>query len=329
MQAKSVTEADSNREAFGRALVELAKKHKFFVLDADVAGGTGVHHFRTAYPKRYFNCGIAEQSMVCIAAGLQAETDWPVFVTTFAAFGLRAWEHIRLSIGYCNRNVKVVCSHPGLDVGPDGASAQSLEDLACFRAIPKLTVVAPADPVETARATEAILLEPGPVYMRTGRSVARRIYGDDYKFKLHFGDVLRDGCDVTIFACGVQVARALDAAAIMAGSIEARVVNVHTIKPLDYVLIHKCAEETGCFVVTEDHNVHGGLGSAIMEAMRLFPVPTAQVGVRDQFGQSGEPEQLAEAYGLSPLHIVRAARSVVRITQDPGLRAAWMGRRAG
>jgi len=307
-----VTDCDSNREAFGKALVALAEDYDFYVLDADVAGGTGTHHFRSAYPERFIQCGIAEQNMMGVAAGLNAATDVPVIATTFAIFAMRAWEQIRLSIAYSKRNVKIVCSHPGLDVGPDGASAQCLEDIACFRAIPGMTVVSPADPVETAKATEAILQQDGPVYMRTGRSVAERIYSDDYQFCLRKGNILRDGTNVTIFACGVEVARALKAVDILGEQgLSARLVNLHTIKPLDHELITRCAKETGCFVTAEDHSIHGGLGSAVLEAMRYKPVPLAQVGVADRFGESGEPEELADRYGLGAEAIADAAQTVV------------------
>lgn len=208
---------DSLREAFGKALVELGRKDQdFVVFDADVAGGTGVHHFREMHPERFYQFGIAEQNMIAAAGGF-ASTGLPVFVTTFAAFMLRGLEQARLSIAYANRNVKLVASHPGLDVGPDGGSAQCLEDLAAFRALPGFVVVSPADPLETKQATAAILAHAGPVYMRTGRSPTVRLFGANHCFKLGRGQILRQGCDVTLVACGVQVSRALQAAEILAG----------------------------------------------------------------------------------------------------------------
>ncbi|MFQ5740235.1 MAG: transketolase family protein [Acidobacteriota bacterium] len=308
------TSGDSLREAFGKALVALADRYpNFVVLDADVAGGTGTHHFRRAYPHRFFQFGIAEQNMMAVAAGFSAAGIVP-FVTTFAVFCLRALEQARLSIAYDRRNVKIVASHPGLDVGPDGGSAQALEDLAAFRAIPGMTVVSPADPMETAQATQAILEWKGPVYMRTGRSAARRILPENYRFQLGRGCLLRHGSDVTVVACGVQVARALGAADLLKkDGIEASVVNLSTIKPIDMSLLIRCQRQTGCFVVTEDHNIHGGLGGAVAEALgQSRPAPIELVGVRDTFGESGEPEELAEKYGLSALSIARAAKRVIQ-----------------
>src|ERR1700733_13144796 len=203
---------DSLREAFGKALSQLANEFpKLVVLDADIAGGTGVHHFRKSHPARFLQFGIAEQNMMAAAGGLAAVGLLPV-VTTFAVFCLRAIEQARLSLAYSKRNAKIVASHPGLDVGPDGGSAQALEDLAAFRAIPGMTVLSPADPLEMAQATRAMLEFDGPVYMRTGRSAARRLFGDGHKFEIGKGEIIRDGDDVTIVACGVEVARAMEAA---------------------------------------------------------------------------------------------------------------------
>ncbi len=303
------TSGDSLREAFGKALVKLAPEHPdFVVFDADVAGGTGTHHFRKAYPQRFFQFGIAEQNMMAAAGGF-ASTGAPVFVTTFAVFTLRALEQARLAVAYAKRNVKIVASHPGLDVGPDGASAQCLEDLAVFRSIPNMVVVSPADSLEVELATEAILKFDGPVYMRTGRSPAPRILPNDYRFELGKGRVLRDGWDVTIVACGVEVARALDAAELLAEqSISARVVNMATLKPLDTELLKTCAAETGCFVTAEDHNILGGLGGAVAEALAaIHPCPIEFIGVRDSFGESGEPDELADKYRLTGEHIAQAA----------------------
>jgi len=304
---------DTLREAFGRALAELGhQRGDFVVFDADVAGGTGVHRFRAAHPGRFYQFGIAEQNMVAAAGGFAA-TGVPVFATTFAVFMLRALEQARLSVAYPRRNVKLVASHPGLDVGPDGGSAQCLEDLAAFRAIPGMVVVSPADPYEAELATAAILDYDGPVYMRTGRSPARRLFATGHRFELGRGQVMREGCDVTLVACGVEVARALDAAELLAAEgIAARVVNMSTLKPLDRALIAECAAATGCFVTAEDHNIHGGLGGAVAECLaELAPCPVEFVGVRDTFGESGEPEELAEKYGLTAPHIAQAARSVL------------------
>ncbi len=303
------TTGDSLREAFGKALVKLAaQRSDFVVFDADVAGGTGVHHFRKAFPQRFFQFGIAEQNMVAAAGGFAA-TGVPVFVTTFAAFMLRGLEQARLSVAYARRNVKLVASHPGLDVGPDGGSAQCLEDLAAFRALPGMVVVSPADPLEAELATAAILEYVGPVYMRTGRSPCQRLFTAGHEFQLGCGQVLRQGRDVTLVACGVEVSRALQAADILAGrGYTARVVNMHTIKPIDRALLAASAADTGCFVTAEDHNIHGGLGGAVAECLaEVGPCPIEFVGVRDTFGESGEPADLAEKYGLTASFIADAA----------------------
>ena len=308
------TSGESLREAFGKSLVELAGHYtNFVVFDADVAGGTGTHHMRKSYPERFYQFGIAEQNMMAAAAGF-AKTGTIPFVATFAVFCLRAVEQIRLSIAYSQSNVKIVASHPGLDVGPDGASAQALEDLAIFRSIPGMVVISPADATEVSQATKSILDYKGPVYMRTGRSPATKVLDSDYKFEIGKGKILRQGSDVTLIACGVEVARALDAAEILSKEgISAKVVNMSTIKPIDIELLKECAEDTGCFVTAEDHNIIGGLGSAVAEALAKFcPCPIEFIGVNDTFGESGEPDELAEKYFLTPQYIVEASRSVIK-----------------
>ena len=305
---------DSLREAFGKALSGLAADYPdLVVLDADIAGGTGAHHFRKSHPDRFIQFGIAEQNMMAAAGGLAAVGLMPV-VTTFAVFCLRAIEQARLSIAYAGRNVKIVASHPGLDVGPDGGSAQCLEDLAAFRAIPGMTVISPADPTEMALATKAMLDFDGPVYMRTGRSPAQRLFGADHRFQIGKGQIVRTGIDLTIVACGVEVARALDAADMLAlDAIHARVVNMPTIKPIDAALLARCAEETGAIVTAEDHNIHGGLGGAAAEALaQSCPVPIEFVGLSDRFGESGEPGELAEHCGIGASAIAAAARRVLK-----------------
>jgi transketolase len=308
-----IANSDSLREAFGKALSALGDEFpKLVVLDADIAGGTGVHHFRKSHPDRLIQFGIAEQNMMAAAGGMAAVGLVPV-VTTFAVFCLRAIEQARLSLCYARRNAKIVASHPGLDVGPDGGSAQALEDLAAFRAIPGMTVISPADPTEMALATRAILEFDGPVYMRTGRSPSPRLFGDDHIFEIGKGHVLREGHDLTIVACGAEVARALDAANSLAGEgISARVVNMPTIKPIDADLLSRCARETGAIVTAEDHNIHGGLGGAVAEALAATtPCPVEFVAVRDTFGASGEPEELARHFGISAPFIAEAARRVL------------------
>lgn len=304
---------DSLREAFGKELTRLAPEYpNLVVLDADVAGGTGVHHFRKAHPERLIQFGIAEQNMMAAAGGLAATGMIPV-VTGFACFLERAYEQARLSIGYARRNVKIVASHPGLDVGPDGGSAQALEDIAAFRAIPGMTVISPADPMEQALATRAILEFDGPVYMRTGRSPATRLFDNSHVFEIGKGQILRHGTDVTLVACGVEVARALKAAEMLAEEdIEARVVNMPTIKPIDEALLKRCALETGCLVTAEDHNIYGGLGSAVAEAVtKHHPCPIEFVGLKDTFGTSGEPDELAEYFQITAPYIAAAAKRVI------------------
>jgi transketolase len=304
---------DSLREAFGRALLGLADEYtNLVVLDADIAGGTGTHHIRSNRPNQFLQFGIAEQNMMAAASGLAAVGFLPV-VTTFAVFCMRAFEQARLSIAYTRRNVKIVASHPGLDVGPDGGSAQALEDLAAYRAIPGMTVLSPADPVEVGLATRAILEHVGPVYMRTGRSPAQRVFGPDHTFEIGKGQVVRDGDDVTIVSLGVELPRSLAAAELLAADgISARVVNMATLKPIDTKLLERCAEETGAFVTAEDHNVYGGLAGAVAEALAgARPCPIEYVGVIDSFGESGDPDELAEHYGIGPVAIANATRRVL------------------
>lgn len=304
---------DSLREAFGKELNRLAPEFpNLVVLDADVAGGTGAHHFRKAHPERFIQFGIAEQNMVAAAGGLAATGMIPV-VTGFACFLERAYEQARLSVGYARRNVKIVASHPGLDVGPDGGSAQALEDIAAFRAIPGMTVISPADPIEQAMATRAILEFDGPVYMRTGRSPATRLFDDSHVFEIGKGQILHYGTDVTLVACGVEVARALKAAELLAEEgIEARVVNMPTIKPIDEALLKRCALETGCLVTAEDHNIYGGLGSAVAEAVtKHHPCPIEFIGLKDSFGTSGEPDELAEHFQITAPYIAAAAKRAI------------------
>jgi transketolase len=304
---------NSLREVFGVALKDIAQDYKnVVVLDADIAGGTGAHHFRDSIPARFIQCGIAEQNMMSMAGGIAATGLIPI-VTTFAVFMLRSLEQARLSISYADMNVKIVASHPGLDVGPDGASAQCLEDLACYRALPNMIVISPCDALETIQATKAIIEHNGPVYMRTGRSNSISVLNDDYQFEIGKGKVIKDGNDLTIVACGVEVSRAVEAAQILESEgIFARVVNMSTIKPIDSDLLLKCANETGAFVTAEDHNIYGGLGSAVAESLsKTFPCPIEFIGVNDVFGESGEPDELAEKYEIDANAIAKAAKKVI------------------
>lgn len=305
---------DSLREACGKELTKIAPAYpNVVVLDADIAGGTGMHHFRNAFPDRFIQCGIAEQNMMAMAGGLAATGLIPI-VTTFAVFMLRAIEQARLSISYANMNVKILASHPGLDVGPDGASAQCLEDLACYRSLPNMVVLSPCDPLEVEQATKAILDYVGPVYMRTGRSDTKRILDEDYQFEIGRGKILKDGNDVTIIGCGVTTSRALQAAILLEkDGISTRVVNMSTIKPIDEELIIRCANETKGIVTVEDHNIFGGLGSAVAEVVvKRTPIPMEFIGVLDSFGESGEPDELAQKYGINHEAIIKGVHKLLK-----------------
>lgn len=303
------------RDAFGLALIDLAKTRKdFVVLDADVAGGTGTSIFRETYPDRFIQCGIAEQNMMSLAAGLSTTGVIPI-VTCYAVFAsMRAIEQARNSIAYPNFNVKIVVSHVGLDVGPDGPTHQAIEDISIYRAIPNFVLVAPADPFELKKALPAILDYEGPVYFRTGRSPIPTIFDEDMSFQLGKGAIVRDGTDVTIVAIGVMVHRALHAAdKLNEEGISCRVVNMSTVKPIDQELILRCARDTGCFVTAEDHNIKGGLGSAVAEIIvQQLPCPVEFVGIRDAFAESGDPEELAEKYQLAWPAIAMAVRRVLK-----------------
>lgn len=304
------------RDAFGEALVELAKiRDDFIVLDADVAGGTGTDPFRKAYPDRFIQCGIAEQNMMSVAAGLSTSGVIPI-VTCYAVFAsMRAVEQARNSIAYPRFNVKIIASHLGLDVGPDGPTHQAMEDIAIYSSIANFKVVAPADPIELKRALPVILDTDGPVYMRTGRSpvpeIPEILSASD--FELGRAGVLREGTDATIIAAGVMVHRALGAATALAEEgISCRVVNMSTIKPIDLEAIRESAVKTGAIVTAEDHNIIGGLGSAVASVVvETVPVPMARVGIRDIFAESGDPEELATKYGLDSEAIGRAVKEVL------------------
>ncbi|TNE66543.1 MAG: hypothetical protein EP335_03535 [Alphaproteobacteria bacterium] len=305
----------SVRDAFGRVLVHMANVRKDWVLlDADVAGGTGAKPLVGAYPDRVVQFGIAEQNMMAAAGGM-ADTGLIPVVSTFAAFGcMRAHEQFRTAIAYPNRNVKLCCSHIGLDVGPDGATAQMLEDLATMRAIPGVTVISPADANEFMQAFQAILEHEGPVYMRIGRSPTPVVTEADAPFKIGKAKRLREGTDVTLVGTGVAVARALKAADMLAGEgISARVVNMASIKPIDADELVAAATETGGIVTAEDHNVFGGLGSAVAECLaERHPARMRFVAVRDRFGKSGEHTNLPAAFGIAVEDIAAAARALVK-----------------
>ncbi|WP_066633621.1 transketolase family protein [Desulfolucanica intricata] len=304
----------ATREAYGEALIQLGKENpNVVVLDADLSKSTKTYDFGKHYPRRFFNMGIAEQNMLGTAAGLAAAGKI-AFCSSFAVFASgRAFEQIRNSVAYPKLNVKIGATHAGITVGEDGASHQSVEDIAIMRAIPNMTVFVPADAVETAAAVRAAAAVDGPVYIRLGRSGVPVIHGADFEFQPGRAAVLRKGKDLTIIAAGIMVARALEAAEKLAGEgIEAAVLDVHTIKPLDVEAIVRAARETGAIVTAEEHSIIGGLGSAVAEVLvENYPVPVKRVGLMDTFGESGKPDELLEKYGLTAEHLVSAARDVV------------------
>lgn len=307
----------ATRESYGETLRDLAEEYKnLVVLDADLAAATKTGIFKKAYPERFFDCGIAEANMMGVAAGLAACGKIP-FASTFAMFAAgRAFEIVRNSIGYPHLNVKIGATHAGISVGEDGATHQCNEDIALMRTIPGMTIINPCDDVEARAAVKAALDFNGPVYMRFGR-LAVPIINDreTYKFELGKGVTMRDGNDVTIVATGLMVNEAIQASETLAGEgISARVVNIHTIKPLDKELICKCARETGVIVTAEEHSVIGGLGSAVAETVtECCPVPVVKIGVNDVYGHSGPAVDLLKEFGLSAENIVKTVKEAVKL----------------
>ena len=306
----------ATRESYGSALVELADKYDFIVMDADLAEATKTVKFKKAHPERFFDCGIAEGNMISTAAGV-ATTGKTVFASSFAMFAAgRAFEQVRNSVGYPHLNVKIGATHAGITVGEDGATHQCNEDIALMRTIPGMTIVNPSDDVEAKAAVKAALNTSGPFYLRFGR-FAVPVINDrpDYKFELGKGVELADGTDVTIIATGLMVSMALEARELLAAEgIRARVVNIHTIKPIDRDIIAKAASETGAIVTAEEHNIIGGLGGAVAEVVcETAPAPVVRVGMNDTYGHSGTVPALLEAYGLTPAAIVAAAKKAIEL----------------
>ena len=306
----------ATREAYGKALVELADKYDFVVLDADLAAATKTGVFKKAYPDRFFDCGIAEGNMMTVAAGLAAAGKM-TFASSFAMFAAgRAFEQVRNSIGYPHLNVKIGATHGGITVGEDGATHQCLEDFALMRTIPGMTVVNPADAVEAKAAVEAAMQTYGPFYIRFGRFAVPVINDNpEYKFELGRGVTVKDGCDATIIASGLMVSIALEAAELLeADGINARVINIHTIKPIDREIIAQAAKETGAIVTAEEHNIIGGLGSAVAEVVcEECPVPMLRVGVEDKFGKSGAVLPLLAEYGLTKENIANKVKAAIAL----------------
>jgi transketolase len=304
----------ATREAYGAALAEFGANENIVVLDADLSKSTKTDTFKKKYPERFINMGIAEGNMMTVAAGLAA-CGKTVFASTFAIFASeRACEQVRNSICYPKLNVKIGATHAGISVGEDGASHQSIEDIAIMRSIPNMTVICPADAVETRAAVKAAIEYKGPVYLRLGRLGVPVLFDENnYKFELGKGIVVSEGTDVTIFATGLMVHTAVEAVKLLAEEgISARLVDIHTIKPIDKDLIIESAHKTGAFVTVEEHNVCGGLGSAVAEvAAQNCPVPMRFVGINDSFGKSGKPNLLLEHYGLTAQNIAANAKEAI------------------
>lgn len=305
----------ATRESFGEALTALAETNPdIVVLDADLAEATKTGIFKKKYPERFIDCGIAECNMIGIAAGLAACGKVP-FAASFAMFSAgRAFEQVRNSVGYPHLNVKVVGSHAGISVGEDGATHQCCEDIALMRSIPGMVVLNPADHYEMQAAVKAAAAYVGPVYIRLGRLAVESVHNnDDYRFELGKGITLRDGKDITIIATGLLVQEAVKAAkSLEEAGIDARVIDIHTIKPLDQELVLKAAKETGRIVVAEEHNVIGGLGEAVASYLsEVYPTPVTKIGVNDTFGHSGPAVDLLKEFGLSTENIEATVKRVL------------------
>ena len=302
----------ATRESYGEALKIYGADERIVVLDADLSKSTKTEVFKKEYPDRFINMGIAEANMMCVAAGL-ASCGKIAFASTFAMIAAgRAYEQIRNSIGYTKLNVKIGATHAGISVGEDGASHQCLEDIALMRTIPGMVVINPADDIEAMQAVKAAIDYEGPVYMRFGRLAVEDINPADYKFEIGKGVEVKDGSDVSIIATGLMVQEAMKAADMLAEEgISARVINIHTIKPIDEEIITKAAKETGAIVTAEEHYIMGGLGSAVTEVVCAnAPVPVKIIGT-DRYGKSGKPAELYEEYGLTAENIAAQAKAAI------------------
>ena len=308
--------AKATREAYGEALKKLAVSNPdVVVLDADLSGSTKTAEFKKVSPERFFNVGIAEQDLIGTAAGMAIAGKIP-FASSFAMFAAgRAYEIIRNTVAYPKLNVKIAATHAGLTVGEDGASHQAIEDISLMRGIPNMTVINPADSIEAEQAVLKAAEIKGPVYIRLGRMAVEDVYDQDYKFQLGKGVQLKEGSDVTIIATGIMVQEALKAAKKLSeDGIGARVINIHTIKPIDEEIIITAARDTGAVVTAEEHSVIGGLGSAVLEVLSdVCPVPVKRIGVLDTFGESGKPSDLLKKYRLTDEDIQKACREAVKL----------------
>ncbi|PKM80481.1 MAG: transketolase [Firmicutes bacterium HGW-Firmicutes-13] len=305
----------ATRDAYGEALVEIGRKDsRVVVLDADLSKSTKTAKFGEVFPARFFNMGIAEADMMGTAAGLAASGLIP-FASTFAVFAAgRVFDQVRNSIAYPSLNVKIVATHAGITVGEDGASHQAVEDIALMRALPNMTVIVPADAWETKKAVEAAVNHKGPVYIRLGRSGVPVLFTEQDTFTLGKGTVLREGSDTAIIAAGIMVSTALEAAGnLSAKGIQARVINMSTLKPLDTEIIVQAARDTGRIITAEEHSIIGGLGSAAAEVLaENYPVYLKRIGIKDSFGESGSPDLLMQKYGLMAEDIERAALELIK-----------------
>ena len=310
-----MSEKKATREAYGEALAEFGAKYDFLVLDADLSKSTKTATFKKEFPERFINMGIAEANMMSVAAGMAASGK-TVFASSFAMFASgRAFEQIRNSIAYPHLNVKIGATHAGISVGEDGATHQCLEDIGIMRTLPGMTIINPADAVESRAAVQAAIEHDGPVYMRFGRLAVPTIFDKEtYKFEIGKGIVLSEGTDVSIIATGLLVPEAIKAGEMLKEKgISAEVINIHTIKPIDVELITKTAKKTGAVVTAEEHNIIGGLGSAVAEVLvENAPVPMERIGTRDVFGKSGKPAPLLKKFGLTAEDIVEKALCVIK-----------------
>ena len=304
----------ATRDAYGKALKKLAEtRDDIVVLDADLSKSTKTAEFQKIKPENFINVGIAEQNLMGIAAGIATTGKIP-FASTFAIFATgRAFEIIRNSIAYTKLNVKIVATHAGITVGEDGGSHAAIEDISLMRSVPNMTVIVPADGVETQKVIAEIVEHEGPVYVRLGRSKIPVIYDESYDFKIGKGNILKEGQDVTIIACGIIVSEALEAAKLLKEEgIEAEVINISSIKPFDKEIVIASAKKTKAVVTAEEHNIYGGLGSAVAETLGTnYPVPLEILGVEDVFGESGLPAELLEKYNLTKEEIVKKAKIVL------------------
>ncbi|MBO4950077.1 MAG: transketolase family protein [Clostridia bacterium] len=310
-----MSEKIATRDGYGKALAELSEKYDFVVLDADLAAATKTGVFKKACPSKFFDCGIAEGNMMGVAAGI-ASTGKTVFASSFAMFAAgRAFEQVRNIIGYPHLNVKIGATHAGITVGEDGATHQCNEDIALMRTIPGMVILNPADAVEAKACVEAALNHEGPVYLRFGRLAVPVIYEEGHKVEIGKGSIIEEGTDVTIIATGLMVSIALEANEILKSEgISARIVNMPCIKPIDAELIKESAAKTGVIVTCEEHNIIGGLGSAVAEVVcESKPVPVVRVGVNDTYGKSGKAQDLIPVFGLDAQSVVNRVKEAIKL----------------